>query len=165
MEEIIYKLFGEGRDLNALHMSSRALVMFFITLILIRIAGMRAFGTKSAFDNIIVIMLGAILSRAVVGVSPFFPIVMSGLVLALVHRMLGFISIYNPFISHLVKTNELSLYKNGKLNEINMKRCNLSIGDLMAGVRQNANINSLDEAEEVFMERTGQISVVKKPQK
>ena len=35
----------------------------------------------------------------------------------------------------------------------------------MAGVRQNANIGSLDEAEEVFMERTGQISVVKKPEK
>src|SRR5687767_7270255 len=145
MNEIIYTLFGEGRELNALQMSCRAFAMFFITLILIRIAGMRAFGTKSAFDNIIVIMLGAILSRAVTGVSPFFPTVMGGLVLVLVHRILAFISIYSPFISHLVKSNDLSLYKNGKLNERNMKRCNLSMGDLMSGVRHNANIASLDD--------------------
>jgi uncharacterized membrane protein YcaP (DUF421 family) len=162
MNELIDKIFGEGRDLNALQMSSRAFVMFFITLLLIRITGMRAFGTKSAFDNIIVIMLGAILSRAVVGVSPFFPTIAGGLVLALVHKGLAFISIYSSFISHFVKTNDLLLYKNGKLNEKNMKRCNLSMGDLMSGVGSNENIASLEEAEEVYMERTGQISVVKK---
>lgn len=164
MNEIILNLFGEGKDLNILQMSTRAFVMFFVTLALIRISGMRAFGTKSAFDNIIVIMLGAILSRAVVGASPAIPIVCAALVFAVVHRILAHLSMYSPFISHLVKTNDISLYKNGKLNKKNMKRCALSMGDLMAGVRHNANIASLDEAEEIYMERTGQISVVKKKQ-
>jgi uncharacterized membrane protein YcaP (DUF421 family) len=39
------------------------------------------------------------------------------------------------------------------------------MGDLMSGVGSNANIASLEEAEEVYMERTGQISVVKKLKK
>ncbi|MGI8582874.1 MAG: hypothetical protein ACR2KX_11780 [Chitinophagaceae bacterium] len=53
MSELIFKLFGEGKDLNALQMGDRAFVMFFITLFLIRLAGMRAFGQKSAFDTIL----------------------------------------------------------------------------------------------------------------
>jgi uncharacterized membrane protein YcaP (DUF421 family) len=162
MSELMYNLFGEGKELNALQMGDRAFVMFFITLILIRITGMRAFGTKSAFDNIIVIMLGALLSRAVVGVSPFIPTVIAGLVLALVHRILAMIAIRSDAISHLIKSKEVSLYKNGKINKANMDRCNISMGDLMEGVRIEGNVTSLDEVKEVYMERNGEISVIKK---
>ena len=38
--DIIYLIFGEGRDLNIWQMGSRAVVVFFITVLLIRIAGM-----------------------------------------------------------------------------------------------------------------------------
>lgn len=162
MNEVMYKLFGEGKDLNALQMGDRAFVMFFITLILIRIAGMRAFGTKSAFDNIIVIMLGALLSRAVVGVSPFLPTVVAGLVLCVVHRLLAIVSVRNDTISHWVKSEEVVLYKNGRLNKKIMNQCDISMGDLMEGVRLSGNVNSLDEVEEVYIERNGQISVIKK---
>ena len=40
MADLINTLFGEGKDLNTLQMASRAFVLFFITLILIRLAGM-----------------------------------------------------------------------------------------------------------------------------
>ncbi len=102
MSELINKLLGEGKDLNALQMADRAFVMFFITLFLIRVAGMRSFGQKSAFDTIIVIMLGAILSRAVTGASAFFPTVIAGAVLALVHRLLALISIFNEIIGAVI---------------------------------------------------------------
>ena len=68
----IKELFGSGEHLTALQMAVRAFIMFFITLALIRFGGMRIFGKKTAFDNILVIMLGAILARGVVGASPFF---------------------------------------------------------------------------------------------
>jgi uncharacterized membrane protein YcaP (DUF421 family) len=162
MNELVYTLFGEGRDLNALQMGCRAIVMFFICLALIRIAGRRSFGTRTAFDNIIVIMLGAILSRAVVGVSPFFPTVMAGLVLVLIYRLFAFLSVSNSTLSHLLKGKEMSLYKDGKINERNLKRCSISKGDLLQGVRLEGNVTSLDDIEEAYMERNGQISVIKK---
>ena len=161
---ILDNLFGHGSNLTMLQMSCRAFVMFFVTLVFIRISGMRAFGSKSAFDNVIVIMLGAVLSRGVVGASPIFSIIAAGFVLVIVHKLVGYISMNNDVLSHLVKSNTLSLYKDGEVNKKNMRACELSMGDLMSGVRQNANIASLDEAEEVFMERTGQISVIKKKQ-
>ncbi|MDB5224324.1 MAG: hypothetical protein JWN83_2991, partial [Chitinophagaceae bacterium] len=120
MNEIIYKLFGEGKELDALQMGDRAFVMFFITLFLIRVAGMRAFGQKSAFDMIIVIMLGAILSRAVTGASAFFPTVVAGAVLAVVHRLLALISMYNETIGAIVKGNKILLFKNNKVIKKNM---------------------------------------------
>ena len=85
--QIIDQLFGHGKDLNMLQMGCRAFCMFFITLAFIRISGMRSFGSKSAFDNIIVLILGAILSRAVVGVSPVFPIITAGFILSITHRI------------------------------------------------------------------------------
>ena len=77
-------LFGHGRDLDALQMSCRAVVIFVIALLLLRIAGIRTIGKKSAFDQVIIIMLGAILSRPVVGASAFLPAVISSLTFVLV---------------------------------------------------------------------------------
>jgi uncharacterized membrane protein YcaP (DUF421 family) len=160
--ELIYYLFGSGKDLNSLQMGLRALVMFFITLMLIRIAGMRAFGTKSAFDNVLVIMLGAVLSRAVVGASPFIPVIVASMVLVLIYRILAYLGLNNDKISHLLKTRERSLYKNGKINEENMKRCNISMGDLLSGIRSAGCTDRLEDLREVLMERSGEISVIKK---
>jgi uncharacterized membrane protein YcaP (DUF421 family) len=159
---VIHLLFGEGRDLNELQMGCRAVVIFFIAIFLIHIAGMRTFGKKSAFDSTIVIMLGAILSRAVVGVSPFFPTVTAAAVLAIIHRCVGWASLYNEFFTLLMKGRKMSLYKEGEWNRENMKRCVISEGDLMEGVRLAIHESSLEKVEEVFMERSGEISVIKK---
>src|SRR6476660_5196603 len=123
MNDILFTLFGEGKDLNALQMGCRAFVMFFITLALIRITGMRAFGQKSAFDMIIVIMLGAILSRAVTGASEFLSTVLAGSVLAIVHRLLALISIFNETIGSLIKGSKVLLFKDNKMLKKNMMKC------------------------------------------
>lgn len=162
MNEVIITLFGEGKDLNSLQMGTRAFILFFITLFLIRMAGMRAFGTKSAYDNIIVIILGALLSRAIVGASPFLPTVIAGTVLALTHRVLGWIAVRNSTISHFLKGKEMVLYKNSEINKSNLMKCNISYGDLLEGVRLAANTKNLNNVDEIYMERSGQISVVKK---
>ncbi len=162
MSELMYKLFGEGKDLNALQMADRAFIMFFITLFLIRVAGMRAFGQKSAFDTIIVIMLGAILSRVVTGASAFFPTVIAGGVLAIVHRLLAIISVYNETIGAIIKGKRILLFKNNKAIKRNMINCSISLKDLQEEVRLILNETTMDNVEEIFMERSGKISVIKK---
>jgi len=162
MDEIMYKLFGEGKDLTALQMGDRAFVMFFITLFLIRLAGMRAFGQKSAFDMIIVIMLGAILSRAVTGASAFWPTVTAGAVLAIIHRLLALASMYSESIGAVIKGNKILLFKNNKLIKKNMMKCAVSYKDLQEEVRLILNDTTMDNVEEIYMERSGKISIVKK---
>ena len=165
MSELILKLFGEGKELNALQMGDRAFVMFFVTLILIRIAGMRAFGQKSAFDMIIVIMLGAILSRGVTGASAFVPTLVAGSVLAIVHRLLALISIYNETIGALIKGSKTILFTKNKVIKGNMIKCSISYKDLQEEVRLILNETTMDNVDEIFMERSGKISVIKKENK
>jgi uncharacterized membrane protein YcaP (DUF421 family) len=160
--QTINELFGQGFNLNILQMTLRAIVIFFIALVLIRYTGMRMFGIKSAFDICVTIIFGAVLARAIVGASPFIPTVISSFALVIVHKIIGAISVNNQRISHLVKGIPYSLYKDGELNETNLKKCLLSIGDIMEEVRLNLHQKNLDNIEEIFMERSGKISVIKK---
>ena len=162
MNSLLYTLFGEGKDLNALQMGCRAFVLFFITLLLIRLAGMRAFSQKSAFDSIIVIMLGAVLSRPVVGASAFLPTLVAGAVLAGVHRLLAIICIYNDTLGHIIKGRAIILFKDGELEKRNMLMCSVSYKDIMEEVRLVLNESTMNNVKEVLMERSGKISVLKK---
>jgi uncharacterized membrane protein YcaP (DUF421 family) len=160
--EIIQMLFGEGKELNTLQMGCRAFVMFFITLVLIRIAGMRSFGKKSSFDNIIVIMLGAVLSRAIAGASPFVPTVVAGLVLALIHKLIANVTAKNKMLGRLIKGEKTLLFKEGQFNTKNLNKCDLSREDIMEELRMKLNQNTLDNLDEIFMETSGKLSLVKK---
>ena len=160
--QTINEVFGQGQDLSALQMSLRAIVIFFIALMLIRFTGMRVFGIESAFDTCIIIMLGAVLTRTIVGASPFIPTVVAAAALVTVHKIIAIVSVKNQTVSHLVKGIPYSLYKEGKLNDKNLRRCLLSFGDIMEEVRLKLNQNNLDNVDEIFMERTGKISVIEK---
>lgn len=160
--QILYEIWGHGSDLNCLQMSCRAAACFFIALILIRFTGMRVFGIKSAFDTCIIIMLGAVMGRAVVGASPFIPTICASTVIILIHKIIAELSVKNQVISHLVKGKPLSLYKDGILNDRNMRKCAVSYGDVMEEIRIKLNQNGLQNIEEIIMERTGKISVIEK---
>ena len=157
----MFELFGTGRDLSTSQMSARAFIIFFIAIFLVRVAGMRSFGSKTAFDNIVVILLGAILSRAVVGVSPFIPTIAAGIVICVTHKVLAMLAARFHFVSHLVKGHTTVLYKDGELFKENMRSCDLSVGDVEEGIRLAGNIPSVEQAKEIRMERSGQISVVR----
>jgi uncharacterized membrane protein YcaP (DUF421 family) len=162
MMHTIELIFGQGKDLTAMNMGCRAVVLYFVVLLLIRISGMRTFGQQSGFDTIIVITMGALLSRPIVGASAFVPTVFAGLILALLHRLTGWLTLRYDSLRQIFKGEEKSLYKDGKINAENMRRYLISDGDLMASVRLHANLDSLDEVKEARMERTGAISIVKK---
>lgn len=158
-------VFGEGESLNELQMCCRAIVAFFVALVLIRIAGQRTFGKRSAMDNVVMIMLGAVLSRAVVGASPMVPVILACTAMSLIHRVLAWLSLYSDTIGRIVKGNHHCLYRNGEFRTSVMKKQLISEKDLMEGVRLQINNDSLDDVDKVFIERSGDVSVVKKKEK
>jgi uncharacterized membrane protein YcaP (DUF421 family) len=160
--EIIYRIFGVGKDLSATQMCSRAVAVYFIALVLIRISGRRTFGKRSAFDNTLAIILGAILSRAVVGASPFVPTVACSLALVILHRALAWLAIKSEWVSRLIKGEKIPLFKNGEIHRNNLARSLMNEDDLMSDLRLKGSTNSLNEIEEINMEASGEVSLMKK---
>lgn len=155
-------IFGSGKDLNMLQMTCRGIAAFFVALILIRIAGQRTFGKYSALDNVVMIMLGAVLSRAVVGASAILPVLGACTAMSLTHRILAWLSTYYDWIGRIVKGNQFCLYRNGREERRTMKKLLISSKDLMEGVRMQLNSDSLDNVDSIYIERSGELSVVKK---
>jgi uncharacterized membrane protein YcaP (DUF421 family) len=160
--DLLYTLFGEGKDLNSLQMVCRAVVCFFLTLLFIRVAGIRTFGKRTAFDNVITIMLGSIFSRVVVGASPFIATTLACLAFVLVHRVLAWAALYSDAVGWVVKGEKSTLYSDGQRNERNMRKARVSEKDLRESVRHAIHEDSLEHVKEIIQERNGEISVVKK---
>lgn len=158
----LHEIFGQGKDLTPFQMSARAIIIFIVGLVLIRIAGRRAFGQKTPFDNVISILLGAILSRAVAGVSPFIATVTACAAIVVMHRLFAMLGFYSDAFGKLIKGESKVLYKDGKMQEDHMRTCMITKKDMEESVRLNSNLQFIDEAAEVYVERDGQISVIKK---
>jgi uncharacterized membrane protein YcaP (DUF421 family) len=159
---MIEELFGSSRDLSILQMADRAVVVFLLALIFIRIAGIRAFGMKSAFDNIIILLLGAILSRVVVGASQAVPTTTACFVIVFLHRLFGLLSVYSTKFGYLVKGKRVLLYQDGKMMKRNMNLNMISEHDLMEGVRLQGHVDELKDIKAAYLERNGHISIITK---
>lgn len=159
---LLIEIFGQGKDLNALQMSCRGIVVALIALVLVRVSGRRSFGLHTPLDNIITISLGAILSRAVVGASAFVPVIVCCFVIVIFHRCLGWLIASNRRFSRFVEGSKILLFSDGHLNPKNMKKALLCEEDMMEGVRKSALTDDMDKIDRVYIERNGDISPIKK---
>jgi uncharacterized membrane protein YcaP (DUF421 family) len=159
---ILETFWGSGDQLGVLQMTIRAVVLFFITLVLLRLGGMQIFGRKTSFDTIIVIMMGALLSRVIVGASPFLPTVVATAAMVAINRFLSWMASINGKIDLLIKGSPLLLFDNGVINWPNMKKANLSYSDLIESLRIETLKESLADIEKAYLETNGQISFVEK---
>jgi uncharacterized membrane protein YcaP (DUF421 family) len=159
---VLIQIFGEGKELSLWQMILRGVAVFFIALILIRISGRRSFGIRTSLDNIISILLGAVLSRAVVGASPFFSVVLSCLAIVLLHRTLGWLILKDDRIARLIEGSRIEVFRDGRFVEKNMRKGLVSREDILQGVRNSALTENMDEIEKVYMERNGVITAIRK---
>ena len=153
-------LFGHGKELDALQVGMRAGVLFVIALVLIRVAGMRAFGRKSSFDSVVTIMLGAVLSRPVVGASPFWPTVAGCAVFVILHRVLGIATARSRWLERMVKGRSQVVYRDGRDETRQRIRSGISEADLDEVARRHALLPDHTGVQEIVMESSGELSVV-----
>jgi len=143
-------------------MCIRAIIIFFYLLFLIRVGSRRIFGKNTSFDIVIGVMLGSILGRALTANSQFLPTIAASAALMLLHTFIARLSFHSTRIGHIVKGTEARLVDSGKILWDGLKRTSITEHDLMEGIRANGGLMEVDRVKAAFLERNGNISVIKK---
>ena len=113
-------------------------------------------------DNIIGIILGAVLSRAIVGASDFLPVIGVCTAIVLLHRLMAWLTAHHGKISLLVQGKKIVLFEDGRFIRENMGKALVTEEDVMQGVRKSALTEDLGKIKRIYIERNGEISAIKK---
>ena len=151
-------------DLTFTQVSLRAVVVFVIALVIIRLGDRRFLSQKTAFDAVLGFILASMLARAVNGTSAFFPTLGGSFVLVMLHRVLAYWSRRSHVFGTLIKGRSDVIIRNGTFDETVAASNRLSEHDVLEDLRLHGNIASLEDAALAVYERNGQISVVLRQQ-
>jgi uncharacterized membrane protein YcaP (DUF421 family) len=155
-------IWGIKEDIGPLELAARAAVMFLVSLIMLRLSGMRPFGRENTFDTIITFLIGGILSRGVVGATPFISCIAGAVAILLANKALAKLCQGSAFFERLVKGGRRQLYGDGAFLHRELRRASVTEQDIFEQLRVQLHADSLDEIATVFVEKSGKISFVRK---
>lgn len=160
--DTLQSLFGKNEDPLLWQMTVRAVISFIATLVLLRVGGSRILGSRSGFDAIIMIMMGSVLARGIVGASSLINTIVSAAVMIGIHRLLGWCCFRYPALEKLVKGRKRILYKDNSINDTNLEKASLTKKDLEQSTRLELQSENLDAVDTAYIETNGRISFVRK---
>jgi uncharacterized membrane protein YcaP (DUF421 family) len=159
--EMLLGISAEPKQLTFVQISLRGIVIFVATLIMVRLSSKRSLAEKTAFDAILIVIVGSMLARAINGSAAFFPTLGAGFVVVLLHRFLSAAAYYSHGFGILVKGKPVVLVQDGKLHRKNMLRNQISEHDLEEDMRLDAATEDLSRIKIARVERSGDISFIK----
>jgi uncharacterized membrane protein YcaP (DUF421 family) len=154
-------LSAKAEQLTIVQGVARAVLVYIVLIAVVRLGKKRFLGQATAFDVILVIMIGSTASRAIVGDAPLFVALAAVVALVAFHWLISLISRDWPLFSDLVKGSATPIIKDGRISRANMRRAHMSPDDLDEDLREKGIIDPADVAE-ARLERDGKLSVIKK---
>jgi uncharacterized membrane protein YcaP (DUF421 family) len=153
-------LGAEVSDVSVVQMALRTIVIYAFTPLLVRLGSKRFLSEASAFDVIVSIMLGSIMSRAINGSAPLIPTLASGAILLGLHWLFALLAVRMHWFGSLVKGNAVLLIKDGAIQEEGMRRASITSSDLAQALRLQTNQSDPAKVERAYLERNGKISII-----
>ncbi len=130
-------------------------------IVFVRFGKKRFLGRATAFDAILVIVIGSAAARAITGNAPFFVTLAAVFVLIGLHWAISFVTHDSPKLGALVKGNPTVLIRNGRIDRKALMKSHMSPDDLDEDLRQ-AGIDDASKVKEAQLERSAQLSVIRK---
>ena len=152
---------ASANELTTAQVCLRAVVVYFVLILFVRIGKKRFLGQATAFDAVLIIMIGSLASRSVSGTAPFIAALAATLVFVFVHWLISYLSVRSPTLSALVKGNDTLLIKHGRLDRKALRDAHMSSDDLAEDLREQG-VEKQQEVKEARLERSGKVSVIKK---
>lgn len=159
--DTVFGLSLKSEQLGYGHMAARAALMYVLLIIVVRSAKKRFLSNATAFDFILTIMIGSVAARALTGGAPFFPAILSVVVMVGIHWAISWGARGSPLFSQLIKGHDTLLIKEGKVLQRPLADAHMSRDDLDEDLREKG-VSRPDEVKEARLERSGKLSVLKK---
>lgn len=139
----------------------RAGAVYLFLLLLFRISGRRSLAEMTAFDMVLLLVIGEAVGEALSGANPSFTHAFL-LVSTLVVMELGFawIKQRSPVADRLLDDVPLVVVEHGKLLKARMKRVHLDEKDILEAARATHGLESMQQVKYAVLERDGAISVI-----
>ena len=102
------------------------------------------------------------LSRAVVGASPFWATIAAAAVLVLIHRAVALASIEWKWFEDWVNGREIELVRDGRVDAAAMRQALVSEKNLCEAVRQTIGDKNVSDVKRAILERDGKLTVIGK---
>jgi uncharacterized membrane protein YcaP (DUF421 family) len=147
-------------DIPPWEIALRAIAVYLVMLVMLRLFGKREVGQFTLFDLVLVLLVANAVQPAMTGPDTSLA---GGLliiaVLMLANRALAESRRRLPFMRHLLESPATTLARDGEWLEDEVNREGLDAADLEAALREHG-IGAVDEVELAVLEPDGSISVV-----
>jgi len=160
--ETLLGLSVEPRNLTFVQISLRGIIVFVAALAMVRLGHKRSLSHKTPFDAVLLVILASVLSRAINGSAGFLATIGGGAVLVLLHRTFAHLAYYSHAFGILVKGKPDIIVRDGQCDFPMMRRNHISEHDLEEDMRLDAQIDDLSRVRIARVERSGNISFLKK---
>lgn len=140
----------------------KSVILFAVSLVLVRIMGKRTLAQLSPFDLIFLIILGSAIAipledvkiKLSYGITPV-------LIISILNYLLSVLITKNRKIENFLQGTSRVLVRDGEVVVKNMKRERITMADLLVLLREK-NVWNINEVEEATIEPNGKLSVIKK---
>ncbi|MBA4697136.1 MAG: DUF421 domain-containing protein [Legionella sp.] len=136
----------------------RGILITFYAIFIFRVNLSRLYGSHSALDFIIYIILGAILGEAIVNNIPLLPSLITCTLIVFIYRGLVFLTFKSHRLGKYLKGDKILIVKNGRYIEKNLKCARLTTNDVLQSLRIKCGINDIKSLKAATLERNGEIS-------
>ena len=160
--EALLGLGVDPKDLTFTQISLRGIIVFLVTLATVRLGHKRSLSHKTPFDAVLLVILAAVFSRAINGSAAFFATLGGGVVLVLLHRLFAYLAFYSHGFGILVKGKPDVIMRDGQCDFRTMRRNHVSTHDLEEDMRLSAHTDDVSAIRQARIERSGDISFIKK---
>jgi uncharacterized membrane protein YcaP (DUF421 family) len=139
----------------------KALVVYFVLWLLIRLAGRRTLAELSPFDFILFLIIGGATQRALIGqdyslINAFVVVI----TLIVVDILVGLAERDSRFISKIIKGVPTILVDDGHLLTGRMRRARVTADEIMERARRLHGLETLAQIKYAILEASGDISII-----
>ena len=143
----------------------RAIILYIIVLIVMRLMGKREIGQLQPFELVISIMIADLASTPMTDVgTPITNGIIPILGLLVMHLVISVINMKSIRGREIICGRPTILIYRGKIDEKALKKERFTINELEERIR-GSNVYSLGDVEYAILETSGQVTVIQKPEK